>query len=222
MGHKNSYVPLNFLSYIVDKSSEVYYEFVNMFRFNTLRVVVLIFVLFNSIITVCSACSNSFLECYLLLSSDTSQKDTTNVKTHSPSKAALYSTFLPGLGQAYNQKYWKIPIVYVVIGSIGYFAYSNHKEYTIFRDALRARYDDNPNTTDNFPNINDQVLKAQREFYRRNRDLFLILSVIAYGMNILDAYVDAHLKGFSVSDKLTILPLPAFNGIQVGLNWKLP
>jgi hypothetical protein len=157
---------------------------------------------------------------FLILTSDTSKKDTSSKeKIHKPSKAALYSTILPGLGQAYNKKFWKIPIVYGVIGTIAFFAYNNHKEYLIFRDALRARYDDNPDTNDNFPNINDQVLKAQREYYRRNRDLFMIIGVIAYGLNILDAYVDAHLKGFTVSDKLSIKPIPSFHGIQVGLTW---
>ncbi len=158
---------------------------------------------------------------FYLLFSDTSKKDTTHEIIHKPSKAALYSTFLPGLGQAYNKKYWKIPIVYGVLGTLGLFAYSNHKEYLIFRDAIRARYDDDPNTNDNFPNINDQVLKAQRESYRRNRDFFIIIGVIAYGLNILDAYVDAHLKGFSVSDKLSLKPIPTYNGIQVGLTWNL-
>ncbi len=158
---------------------------------------------------------------FYILFSDTSKKDTTKEKVYKPSKAALFSTLLPGLGQAYNKKYWKIPIVYGALGTLGFFAYSNHKEYITFRDALRARYDNDPNTNDNFPNINDQVLKAQRETYRRNRDFFIIIGVIAYSLNILDAYVDAHLKGFSVSDKLSFKPIPAYNGIQVGLTWKL-
>lgn len=160
---------------------------------------------------------------FVMFFSDSSKKDTTsNDKIHKPSKAALYSTLLPGLGQAYNKKYWKIPIIYGVIGTIGYFVYDNHKEYILFRDALRARYDSDPNTLDNFTNIDDQVLKAQREYYRRNRDFFIIIGVISYCLNILDAYVDAHLKGFSVSDKLTFKPIPLYNGIQVSLTWKLP
>lgn len=159
---------------------------------------------------------------FVIFLSDTSKKDTTSDKIHKPSKAALYSTLLPGLGQSYNKKYWKIPIIYGVMGTLGYFAYDNHKQYTLFRDALRARYDSDPNTMDNFTNIDDQVLKAQREYYRRNRDFFIIMGVISYCLNILDAYVDAHLKGFSVSDTLTFKPIPSHNGIQVSLTWKLP
>ncbi len=150
---------------------------------------------------------------------DSSLKDTT--QQLKPPKAALYSTLLPGLGQAYNKKYWKIPIVYLTLGTLGSLAYNNHKQYLIFRNALRARYDNDPTTTDNFPNINDQVLLAQREFYRRNRDLSIIIGVIAYGLNILDAYVDAHLKDFSVSDKLSIKPMPSFHGFLIQFAWKI-
>ncbi len=159
---------------------------------------------------------------FLILFSDSTNKDTLKEKNNKPQKAALYSTLLPGLGQAYNQKYWKIPIVYGVLGILSYMAYSNHKEYKIFRDDLRRRYDNDPNTETVFPNINDQVIKSQREFYRRNRDLFIIIGVIGYCLNILDAYVDAHLKGFSVSDKLSIKPLPYNQGLQVRLTWKIP
>jgi hypothetical protein len=165
--------------------------------------------------------TNSTLFNHPLNCNDTTKKDTSKVKEIKPQRAALLSTCLPGLGQLYNKKYWKIPIVYGVLGTIGYFAWNNHQNYLIFRNALRARYDDNPQTVDDFPNINDQVLKAQREYYRRNRDLFIIFGVIGYSLNILDAYVDAHLKGFTVSDQLTIQPIPNFQGIQLGLRWKI-
>jgi len=153
--------------------------------------------------------------------SDTPQKDTTHSHDLRPKRAALLSTFLPGLGQAYNHKYWKIPIVYSLIGTLGYIAWKNHQNYITFRNALRSRYDNDPNTTDNFPNLNDQVLKAQREYYRRNRDLFIIFSSLAYGLNILDAYVDAHLNGFTVSDKLSLKPIPHFNHFQIALIWNI-
>ena len=165
--------------------------------------------------------TNSTLFNQQLNCNDTTKKDTSKVKETKPQRAALLSTCLPGLGQLYNKKYWKIPIVYGVLGTIGYFAWNNHQNYLIFRNALRARYDDNPQTVDEFPNVNDQVLKAQREYYRRNRDLFIIFGVIGYSLNILDAYVDAHLKGFTVSDQLTIHPIPNFQGIQLGLRWKI-
>jgi len=165
--------------------------------------------------------TNSTLFNHPLNCNDTTKKDTSKVKEIKPQRAALLSTCLPGLGQLYNKKYWKIPIVYGVLGTIGFFAWNNHQNYLIFRNALRARYDDNPHTVDDFPNINDQVLKAQREYYRRNRDLLIIFGVIGYSLNILDAYVDAHLKGFTVSDQLTIHPIPNFQGIQLGLRWKI-
>lgn len=164
-----------------------------------------------------------FLRGHLILGDSSKvKKDSLKVHEPSPSRAALFSTILPGAGQVYNKKYWKAPIVYAGLGTIGFFAYQNHKQYLIFRDALRARYDQDPATVDNqFPNISNEVLKAQREYYRRNRDFMYIIGGVVYLLNILDAYVDAHLKAFTVSDKLTVFVLPSPNAFigSISFRW---
>ncbi len=129
-----------------------------------------------------------------------------------PKKASLYSLAFPGLGQAYNRKYWKIPILAAGFGTIIYFIRFNNQNYKIFRDAAnqRARGEEDP-----FINIYTDIaqLRIQREFYRRNRDLLVILAAGLYALNIVDAAVDAHLSSFNITDDLSagveILP-PVF------------
>ena len=120
-----------------------------------------------------------------------------------PSKAAFYSAIVPGLGQAYNKKYWKIPIVYGAIGTSMYFYLSNNKKYHSYRDAYKQRLQGLPDEYDYLDN--DRLIRAQR-FYQRNRDLSLLVSIGFYVLNIVDANVDAHLLQFNVNDNLTILP----------------
>ncbi len=137
-------------------------------------------------------------------------KDTVVTKTINPlapSKAAFYSAILPGLGQAYNKKYWKIPIVYAGLG-ISIYSYSfNQREYHKFRDEYKRRLD---GTSDpNHPiygNLdNDRLISAQK-FHQRNRDLSMLLTVGIYILNIVDANVDAHLIQFNVNDNLSVKP----------------
>jgi hypothetical protein len=136
----------------------------------------------------------------------------------SPSKAAFYSAILPGLGQAYNKKYWKIPIVYAAMGTGIYFYISNNKNYNRYRSAYKRRlagFND-----DEFQGIvadNNALIDAQ-EFYQRNRDLSLLLTVVAYVLNIVDANVDAHLLQFNVSDDLSLRPHIDQNEIDFNRN----
>ena len=121
-----------------------------------------------------------------------------------PSRSAFYSAILPGLGQAYNKKYWKIPIVYGAIGTSLYFYFDNNKKYNQYRDAYKRRlagYND-----DQFQYLDDNRLIAAQRFYQRNRDLSLLLSVAFYVLNIVDANVDAHLMQFNVNENLSIAP----------------
>jgi hypothetical protein len=121
-----------------------------------------------------------------------------------PSKAAFFSAILPGLGQAYNKKYWKIPIVYGAIGTSMYFYLDNNKKYHDYRDAYKRRlagYNDDP-----YQYLDDQRLIQAQRFYQRNRDLSLLITAAFYILNIVDANVDAHLMQFNVSDKLTLAP----------------
>lgn len=136
----------------------------------------------------------------------------------SPSKAAFYSAILPGLGQAYNKKYWKIPLVYAALGTGIYFYVDNNKKYNRYRRAYKRRLAGF--TDDEFQNIvadNDALIDAQ-EFYQRNRDLSLLLTVVAYVLNIVDANVDAHLLQFNVSDDLSFRPHIDQNEIDFNRN----
>jgi hypothetical protein len=132
---------------------------------------------------------------------------TTTINPLTPAKAAFYSAILPGLGQAYNKKYWKIPLVYTGLGISIYYYNFNQREYHKFRDEYKRRLDgtfdpDHPI----YGNLdNDRLISAQK-FHQRNRDLSMLLTVGIYILNIVDANVDAHLIQFNVNDNLSIKP----------------
>ena len=121
-----------------------------------------------------------------------------------PSKAAFYSAIVPGLGQAYNKKYWKIPLVYGAIGTSLYFYIDSNKKYHSYRDAYKRRLEGY--TDDQYQYLDNSRLIAAQRFYQRNRDLSLLVSVGFYILNIVDANVDAHLMQFNVNDKLSFQP----------------
>lgn len=132
-----------------------------------------------------------------------------------PSRAAFYSAVLPGLGQAYNKRYWKIPIVWGVIGTGVYFYIYNDDLYDRFRTAFKRRragftddefWDLNPDDdiVPTTPAISDQALQSQQERYQRDRDLALLITIAMYALNIVDANVDAHLKQYNVDEDLSL------------------
>lgn len=143
------------------------------------------------------------------------QKDVKNdtVKPHSPHKATIYSMALPGLGQAYNKKYWKIPIIYAGFGTLGYFIKTNTDEYRKFRNAYEYVVNEKEEPTDNpyVERYDEDALKRGRDYYRRNMELNYIFSAIWYFINIMDAAVDAHFYNYNVSDDLTLELGPAIN-----------
>lgn len=148
------------------------------------------------------------------------QKDSISVSAkHRANKAALFSAVVPGLGQAYNHKYWKIPILYAGFGTLYYFIQSNNTEYLKFKSALIDRTDNNPATTDNYPNLSNDDINVRKDFYRRNRDLSIILTGVLYTLNILDAYVDSQLLDFDVSDNLSVHTSPTLINFT-GQNFK--
>ena len=153
----------------------------------------------------------------LLVVQDTVNIAKKEINPLSPSKAAFYSAILPGLGQAYNKKYWKIPIVYAAMGTGIYFYITNNKQYNRYRTAYKQRL---AGVKDEFslvvPDAN-ALIDAQ-EFYQRNRDLSLLLTVVAYVLNIVDANVDAHLLQFNVSDDLSFRPHIDQNEIDFNRN----
>jgi hypothetical protein len=134
-------------------------------------------------------------------------KDTTKyqeIDPLTPAKAAFYSAILPGLGQAYNKKYWKIPLVYGAIGTSLYFYIDNNKKYHDYRDAYKRRlegYND-----DKYQFLDESRLIAGQKFYQRNRDLSALFVVGFYVLNIIDANVDAALIQFNVNERLSVRP----------------
>jgi hypothetical protein len=107
------------------------------------------------------------------------------------------------LGQAYNKKYWKIPLVYGAIGTSMYFYLDNNKKYHSYRDAYKKRL---LGLQDEYDYLDDSRLIAAQRFYQRNRDLSLLVTIAFYVLNIVDANVDAHLTQFNVSEKLSLAP----------------
>ncbi len=125
-------------------------------------------------------------------------------KKHSPHKASLYSAILPGLGQAYNKKYWKVPIVYAGLGSFGYFILKNRKEMKLRQHELNIRFDNDTNTRPQYQyrNITSDQLKAERNLFRTNRDYSIVGFALFYVINIIDATVDAHFYKFNIDKPL--------------------
>ncbi|GHU94437.1 hypothetical protein FACS1894156_2680 [Bacteroidia bacterium] len=153
---------------------------------------------------------------------------------HSPSKAAIYSTLLPGLGQIYNQKYWKLPLVYGGFLTLFYLRQTNSFQYKLFRDAYAAKItignlqtdlqklsaeDDNyeqqqanlQGRIDALENSIDGRLRARtvdwlrntKDSHRRDMHFYTILMVLFYGLNIVDATVDAHFFTYDMSNNLS-------------------
>lgn len=127
----------------------------------------------------------------------------------SPARAAMLSATMPGLGQVYNRKYWKVPIIYAGFGTLLYFVDFNTTNYNKWRKAWLARIDGNPNTIDGFPLHSTDVLERAMNFYRRNLEITYILAAALYLLNILDASVDAHLMNFDVGETLSFGLKPA-------------
>lgn len=124
-----------------------------------------------------------------------------------PSKAAFYSAIFPGLGQAYNKKYWKIPIVFAAVGTGIYFIIDNNAKYNSYRNEYKARLlGTNDQNDPNFGRLSTESVIRGQKFYQKNRDLSILITAGLYILNIIDANVDAHLLQYNVSDELTLRP----------------
>lgn len=157
--------------------------------------------------------------------SQKSEADSTRTKKpevlHSPRKATIYSAVLPGLGQIYNRKYWKVPLVYGGFVTFGYFINFNNDLYIKYKQAYSDIIDNDP-TTNSFKDLkvnpiffeDDKIsqlterLRIAKDGSRRNRDLVVISTAVFYALNIIDASVDAHFFKFDISDDLTINWVP--------------
>lgn len=142
-----------------------------------------------------------------------------------PSKAAFYSAILPGLGQAYNKKYWKIPLVYGFVGtSTGFYIYNN-KQYNRYREAFKLMKAGKPHefdgTNGNTLLTEDALERAQSRF-KEDRDLSLFITIGLYALQIVEASVDAHLQSFNTDDNLSFNPSilidPMTNKITAGVS----
>lgn len=127
------------------------------------------------------------------------ERDTSSVKEHSPHRASVMSALLPGLGQIYNRKYWKVPLVWGGVGTGIYFSIENNR---IFRNELNRLADLNRSP--------DIVELNTLDGYRQMRDISYIATMAIYLLNIVDAAVDAHLYHFDVGEDLSLNVKPTF------------
>ena len=123
-----------------------------------------------------------------------------------PSKAAFYSAILPGLGQIYIGKAWKLPFVYAAIGASVYGYVHNQKELDRYRTAYKRR--NAGHMDDEFIRLipNKNTLLEGMKFHKNYRDIALVLAALSYMLNILEANVSAHLLQFNVSEDLSVTP----------------
>lgn len=188
------------------------------------------------------------ISCFLLISSllfgnqALAQKDSTKKKNtaifkrpdtsrlYNPRIATYRSAILPGWGQLTNKKYWKIPIVYAALGTTTVIFFRNTKQYREARDAYTNATDGIPGNDFEIPqpyySVKDQPerIKTFRNQVRQNIDYTVLFFILFWGLNVVDATVDAHLKTFDVSDDLSLQirpgysPLAQTNGISLVLN----
>ncbi|RMG78311.1 MAG: hypothetical protein D6707_10040 [Bacteroidetes bacterium] len=142
-------------------------------------------------------------------------QDTLKVKdtlSHSPKKAMILSAIVPGAGQVYNKKIWKVPVIYAGIGTGVYFYSFNRKEYLRNKNAYLQRLNGEADEFSSLENYkSDAQLIADTETYRKFMEISVIAIAAVYALNILDAGVDAHLFYFDVSDDLSLHITPVFS-----------
>ena len=127
-------------------------------------------------------------------------------KIKSATKASILSIILPGSGQIYNKKYWKVPIIYSSLATSIYFICDNQKKLTNYENAYIDRV--NGRTDDYIDVYNNTQLISIIDYYERNRDISMMITAAIYLLNIVDASVDAHLFDFDVSEDLSIETKP--------------
>ena len=125
-------------------------------------------------------------------------------KKKHPKRAALFSAVLPGAGQVYNQKYWKVPIVYSALGTAAFLFQYNNKQYHKFLTGYQQRIDTSLDETIFSDEVSTDRLLEYKNSTRRNRDLSVVIFSAVYVLNIIDATVDAELSDFDISDDLSL------------------
>ncbi len=191
----------------------------------------------------------AYLEAEVLLPVDTTRTEVSDPKSPygldgkikfnpSPERAVWLSALFPGLGQIYNRRYWKLPIIVGGFMGLGYATSWNNNQLRDYSQAYRDLLDSDPSTNSYmnfFPSNTDEssldkswlqsTLRSRRNYYRRNRDLCIIFVVALYLLCMVDAYVDAQMAHFDISPNLsmdlapTMLTSPGSNRPALGLNW---
>jgi len=156
-------------------------------------------------------------------SAKTAIPDTAAKKKHDPRKATLHSLMLPGWGQAYNRKYWKIPLVYAALGITGYIFNYNRVQYNKVKFAYFAVINRGNADSALFPvgkvspdlkafvDANDSYsLQLYRNEFRKDIDYSVLFFLFFWALNVVDATVDGHLKDFDISNDLSLKIKPSF------------
>lgn len=137
---------------------------------------------------------------------------------NNPKRAGLYSALLPGLGQTYNKQYWKIPIVYAAIGTGVGFSIYNYKKYNNFRKEIAVRQSTRGIPNSDLAHYNLIQLQRGMDSYRQDFDLSVLLTGVAYLLQIMDAIAANHLKGFDISPDISLkIKSAPMNEIQPSL-----
>ncbi|MDR1180498.1 MAG: DUF5683 domain-containing protein [Bacteroidales bacterium] len=132
------------------------------------------------------------------------------IREHSPKKAGWMSAALPGLGQGYNKKYWKIPIIYAGFAGTSIGIYYFYGQYKIYRDEYRNRLNGKTDLLNpDLAGFGDDNINLIKQTNQRNMEIFILVTAVWYLFNVLDAVVDAHLMSFDVSDDLSLHVAPS-------------
>ena len=145
----------------------------------------------------------------------------------SPSRAAFYSAVLPGLGQLYNKKWWKAPIVWGAMATGIYFYDRNDDQFKRYQTAYKLDLANRPHEfdgTDGRPKLTQDALIRAQDVFKKNRDLSLFITLGLYALNILEANVDAHLPDRALDTNLSLRPAaflsPVNSQILAGVTFK--
>ncbi len=156
-------------------------------------------------------------EALTIRSTPVQMKDSVSTSMFSPRKAIIRSALIPGWGQIYNKKYWKLPLVYGALGTTGYLFFRNLKQYKEAKEAYILATDGDPSNDGQIKQpyfaVKDQPERIRnfRNEVRQNVDYSVLFFIIFWGLNVADAAVDAHLKSFDVSDNLSFQLRPGFS-----------
>ncbi len=147
-----------------------------------------------------------------------------------PKTVLMQSLILPGWGQLTNKQWWKVPIIYTALAGVGYYVYWLNGEYRDFRAAYYNSFaSSNPDYADQrfgatparLVGVPQSALLYYRNYYRNERDFMILMFTLTYGLNVIDAYIFAHLRDFDVSDDLSVSLNPAMNQEQTGFTLTL-